>query len=76
MVGPNPAGEDKADSRDYPLLLEPVVPLLPLAQQPDRPMQISTCVKDGSCRLSHGELMEMSRTKARAGECESALGLY
>jgi hypothetical protein len=70
-----PPVRERADVRDYPLLLEPVVPLLPLAQQPDRPMQISTCVKDGSCRLSHGELMEMSRTKARAGEREYILVL-
>lgn len=61
--------------RDYPLVLEPIIHLLPPAQQPDRPVQISTCVKDGSCRLSSGDLMARSSEMAREGKSKSELSL-
>jgi hypothetical protein len=51
--------------RDYPNLLEPILDLLPRAQQDDRPLMISACVRDGSCRLVAGEIMEESRRLAR-----------
>ena len=63
----------KLNDRDYPLVLEPIAHLIPPNQQPDQPMQLSVCVKDGTCRLSSGMIMARSRELARTGEGTSRL---